>query len=125
MSQLNQCLMSEAGLSPAMPEIMTVKGESAWEERVCSTSNSLDERVKVLLEALPCPQHRLCQILSPQDLRELARPDRCRQVVRDKWKKLFHKLYLVIRDFSEVFQQKFDIGDYSAAIHENQRCKVS
>ena len=103
-------------------DILTVKGEPAWEDRVCAT-RSLDERVGILLEALPCPSHRVCQILSPEVLRRLARPDQCRQVARDLWKNLFHKLYLMIRDFSDVLQQKFDIGKYST-VHQNHRCKV-
>ena len=53
----------------------------------------------------------------------LARPDKCFQVARDLWKNLFHKLYLINRDFSDVFQLKFDIGNYST-MQENQRCKV-
>ena len=66
----------------------------------------------------------VCQILSPEVLQMLARPDKCFQVARDLWKNLFHKLYLINRDFSDVFQLKFDIGNYST-MQENQRCKVS
>lgn len=104
-------------------DFLSVHGEPDWEDRVCSTK-SLNDRVRVLLEALPCPQHRVCQILSPETLRRLAREEEeCKRVARDLWKNVFHKLYLMIHDFSDVFQQKFDIGEYSA-MHENQRCKV-
>ena len=79
------------------------------------------------MEALPCPHHKVCQILSPNVLRSLARPpDICRQVARDLWKNLFHKLFLMIRDFSDVFQQKLDLGQYNSLNDEEniQRCKV-
>ena len=69
----------------------------------------------------------MCQILSPDVLRNLARPtDKCRQVARDLWKNLFHKLFWMIRDFSDVFQQKLDLGQYNSLNDEEniQRCKV-
>ena len=122
----HQCLHKELETSDgeATPHIYTVKGALEWERRVCEETDTLDLRVKELLKALPCPQHKVCQILSPEDLQELAKPPKqCRQKAQDLWKNLFHKLYLIIRDFSDVFQQKFDIGNYSA-MHENQRCKV-
>ena len=117
-----QCLHEDALSGSAQHDILSVQGESAWEDRVCATS-TLNDRVHVLLEALPCSQHRVCQILSPTLLRRLARPDECRQVARDLWRNVFHKLYLMIRDFSDVLQQKFDIGDYST-MHQNEMCKV-
>lgn len=122
---LNQpnCINEELYHQHANNSFLSVKGEPEWEDRVCAT-RTLDERVRVLLEALPCPHHRVCQILSPELLRRLARPDQCRNVARNLWRNLFHKLYLMIRDFSDVLQQKFDIGDYST-MHQNQRCKVS
>ena len=103
-------------------DILSLQGESAWEDRVCAT-RTLNDRVHVLLEALPCHLHRVCQILSPTLLQRLARPDECRQVARDLWRNVFHKLHLMIRDFSDVLQQKFDIGNYST-MHENEMCKV-
>lgn len=122
-ANFRQCLQEDL-LNPMAEDILTVKGEPEWEDRVCATT-TLDQRVHVLLEALPCPQHRVCQILSPQDLRELARPDQCRQVARNLWKTKFHRLYLMIRDFSDVLQQKFDIGEYSSVNEQHQqRCKV-
>ena len=117
-----QCLHEDVLGSTAQHDILSVQGESAWEDRVCATS-TLNDRVHVLLEALPCPQHRVCQILSPTLLRRLARPDECRQVARELWRNVFHKLYLMIRDFSDVLQQKFDIGDYWT-MHRNEMCKV-
>jgi hypothetical protein len=107
-------------------DILTVKGEPEWEDRVCSTI-TLDARVRELLKALDqsCPDHRVCQILSPEILQRLARPEQCRKEARNLWKNVFHKLYVMIRDFSDVLQQKFDIGDYSLdRIEQNQRCKV-
>ena len=117
-----QCLHEDVLGWSSQPDILSLQGESAWEDRVCAT-RTLNDRVHVLLEALPCPQHRVCQILSPTLLRRLARPDQCRQVARDLWRNVFHKLYLMIRDFSDVLQQKFDIGDYTT-MHENEMCKV-
>ena len=114
---------------PATPggPLTGYKGELEWEDRVCSTS-TLDDRVRELLKALDqtCPDHKVCQILSPEILQRLARPDQCRLEARDLWKTVFHRLYLMIRDFSDVLQQKFDIGDYSLFenIQQNQRCKV-
>lgn len=119
-SHLFQCL-EKSYPNHVTPDVMTFHGAVEWADRVCNTT-TLDERVRLLLEALPCPQHRLCQVLSPSDLVDIARPDKCHDVVHTKWRTLFHKLYVVIRDFSEVFQHKFDIGDYSA-MYENQRCK--
>ena len=104
-----------------------LKGEPEWEDKVCSTS-TLDARVRELLRALDksCPDHRVCQVLSPEILQRLARPEQCRTEARNLWKNVFHKLYVIIRDFSDVLQQKFDIGDYSLEekIERNQRCKV-
>lgn len=123
-ANFRQCLQEDLLNPMAELDILSVKGEPEWEDRVCATT-TLDQRVHVLLEALPCPQHRVCQILSPQDLRELARPDQCRQVARNLWKTKFHKLYLMIRDFSDVLQQKFDIGEYSSVNEHHQHwCKV-
>ena len=113
-------------MNSALNKIFIFSGVAEWVERVCN-KNNLDERVQVLLEALPCPQHKVCQILSPNVLRNLARPpDQCRQEARDLWKNLFHKLFWMIRDFSDVFQQKLDLGQYNFLNDEEniQRCKV-
>ena len=121
-----QCLHEDVVASSSQhADILSLQGESAWEDRVCAT-RTLNDRVHVLLEALPCHLHRVCQILSPTLLQRLARPDECRQVARDLWRNVFHKLHLMIRDFSDVLQHKFDIGDYSLHedIQQNQRCKV-
>lgn len=118
-----QCLHEDVVASSSQhADILSLQGESAWEDRVCAT-RTLNDRVHVLLEALPCHLHRVCQILSPTLLQRLARPDECRQVARDLWRNVFHKLHLMIRDFSDVLQQKFDIGNYST-MHENEMCKV-
>ena len=104
-----------------------IKGEPEWEDRVCSKS-TLDARVKELLKALDqsCPDHKVCQVLSPEILQRLARPEQCRKEARHLWRNVFHKLYVMIRDFSDVLQQKFDIGDYSLEekIEQNQQCRV-
>ena len=108
--------------------ILTVKAEPEWEDRVCTTT-TLDSRVQELLKALDntCPDHQVCQILSPEVLRRLARPELCREEARRLWKHVFHDLNMKIRDFSDVLQHKFDIGDYSLeeTKQQNQRCKVS
>ena len=68
-STFHQCLQED--LLDPLEDILTVKGESSWEDRVCAT-RTLDDRVRVLLEALPCPAHRVCQILSPEVLRPVS-----------------------------------------------------
>ena len=104
------------------PHIMTPEGASEWLNRVCS-ANQLDQRVKELLNALiSCPQHKVCQVLSPEELRNLGDDKTCRHEAGRLWKR-FHQIFLVIRDFSDVFQEKFDTADYSVIFNSNQ-CQV-
>ena len=101
---------------------MTPEGASEWLNRVCS-ANQLDQRVKELLNALiSCPQHKVCQFLSPEELRNLGDDKTCRHEAGRLWKR-FHQIFLVIRDFSDVFQEKFDTADYSVIFNSNQ-CQV-
>jgi hypothetical protein len=93
-----------------------------WLNRVCS-AGTLDRRVKELLSALlSCPQHRVCQILSPEELRNLSDNTLCRQQASKLFLR-FKDIFLVIRDFSDVFQEKFDTADYSVIFNSNQ-CQV-
>jgi len=104
------------------PYIMTHHGAIEWMDRVCS-ANSLDQRVRELLSALwSCPQHRVCQILSPEELRNLSDNKLCRHEASKLWTR-FRNIFLVIRDFSDVFQEKFDTADYSVIFNSNQ-CQV-
>ena len=101
---------------------LTWQGERPWEEAVCNAT-SLDRRVKLLLEQSPCDQHKVCQILSPTDLRDLASDATCRKVVRETWFEKFHRIHRILVDFEEVFLKKFDIDKYSV-MHEVEQCKV-
>ena len=101
---------------------LTWKGEHEWAERVCSQP-SLDERVKALLKESPCDQHRVCQVLSPSELRDIGSDSRCRRAVKETWFKRFHAIHKILVDFEEVFVKKFDIDQYSV-MHEVKQCKV-
>ena len=106
------------------PEMMTIKGSLRWIDRVCNAS-TLDRRVRELLTAIwLCPQHKVCQILSPEELRNLGGDDHlCRYQASKLWQR-FRNIFLVIRDFSDVFQEKFDTADYSVIFNSNQ-CQAS
>ena len=101
---------------------MTLHGATEWVDRVCS-ANQLDQRVMELLTALEyCPRHKVCQILSPDELRRLSDDNSCRQEAERLWSR-FHKIFLVNRDFSDVFQEKFDTANYSVSFNSSH-CQV-
>lgn len=106
------------------PEVMTMHGSMHWIDRVCNAS-TLDRRVKELLTAVwLCPQHKVCQILSPEELRNLGgNGHQCKHQASKLWHR-FRNIFLVIRDFSDVFQEKFDTADYSVIFNSNQ-CQAS
>jgi hypothetical protein len=122
-SKLYECLAKEW---PDLdtPRIMTLEGMSEWVTEVCSAER-LDERVKVLLKAIwLCPHHMVCQVLSPSELKNLGGQDKaCRHEAMKLWDR-FHKIFLVIRDFNDVFKPKFDLPDYSVMFNSTQ-CQVS
>jgi len=121
-TKLYECLATEW---PDLdtPDIMTLEGMSHWVSEVCSAER-LDERVKVLLKAIwLCPHHMVCQVLSPSELKNLGGPDKaCRHEAMKLWDR-FHKIFLVIRDFNDVFKPKFDLPDYSVMFNSTQ-CQV-
>ena len=121
-SPLFECRDSQQWPGLQTPDVMSFQGSMAWIDRVC-TSSTLDRRVKELLTALwLCPQHKVCQILSPEELRNLSDDHLCRQEASKLWHR-FRNIFLVIRDFSDVFQEKFDTADYSVIFNSNQ-CQV-
>lgn len=118
-----QCLQNDPRLQRGRQfSGLTWQGEHAWAEEVCSAA-SLDRRVKLLLAQSPCDQHKVCQVLSPTDLWDLARDATCRDAVKTKWFKRFHHIHRILVDFEEVFLKKFDIDKYSV-MHEVEQCKV-
>ena len=74
---------------------------------------TLEDRVrKILKQGLKgiCDDHLVCEIFSPQDLRDIGDPDsaKCRTAVNRWWRK-FHRLFISIRNFEEIYQPKFDL----------------
>ena len=74
---------------------------------------TLEDRVrKILKQGLKgiCDDHLVCEIFSPQDLRNIGDPDsaKCRTAVKSWWRK-FHRLFISIRNFEEIYQPKFDL----------------
>ena len=99
---------------------------------------TLDQRVKELLRRGlkgVCDDHLVCEILSPVDLQEIGSNniETCITAVK-RWWKVFHRLFVAIRDFGEIFQHKFDINKYSIMYNistndtsikkENNPCQV-
>ncbi len=85
----------------------------------------MDSRVRELLRANPCPRHRVCQVLSPRDLKGVASGDArvCRRTVEGWWRR-FHAIHKALVEFERVFTHKLDIGDFSV-MHEVEQCQVS
>ena len=91
-------------------------------EKLCNAT-SIDKRVKMLLSTSPCDLHKVCQVLSPQDLQEISsEPLVCKEAVRRWWKK-FHTINKAILDFEKIFTTSLDIDQYSVMFNV-QRCKV-
>lgn len=97
----------------------------AWVNEICCNAEqkkkgicqkedkTLEDRVrKILKQGLKgiCDDHLVCEIFSPQDLRNIGDPDSatCRTAVKSWWKR-FHRLFISIRNFEEIYQPKFDL----------------
>lgn len=104
--------------------VLRVKNGADWSNDVCSTY-PLDKRVKKMLLASPCDQHRVCQVLSPQDLQQIASDKAtCIRNV-DSWWKKFHNISRALLDFDYVFTTSLDIDKYSVSHDINvEECKV-
>ena len=124
----------------------------AWENEICCNAEqkkkglcnredmTLDDRVrKILKQGLAgiCDDHLICEIFSPQDLRNIGDPNSatCRTAVKSWWKR-FHRLFISIRNFEEIYQPKFDLlfeyqSDYNQTYSDEHKtnynftkCKV-
>ena len=74
---------------------------------------TLEQRVNKLLKgglAGMCEHHLVCEILSPVDLHEIGSNNfrTCSMAVK-RWWKVFHRLFVSIRNFEEIYQPKFDL----------------
>ena len=84
-----------------------------WEKEICKKSDkSLEYRVKKILDGGLkgiCDEHYVCEIFSPEDLQKIGSNDlrQCSGVVNKWWRK-FHRLYISIRHFEQIYQPKFD-----------------
>ncbi len=120
--QQHQCLRYLSHLLPLESPLHLHNGPS-WVRRVCSRRD-LDSRVRELLRANPCPQHQVCQVLSPRDLQGIASGDaaECAATV-ERWWRTFHAIRKALVEFERIFTTRFDIGDFSV-MHEVDQCKV-
>ena len=96
----------------------------SWAQRVCSQA-TLEARVRLLLSESPCERHRVCQVLSPADLRGVESDERrvCMRRV-EKWWKVFHAVEMAVLDFDKAFITSLDASQYSV-MYDVKRCKVS
>ena len=94
-----------------------------WENEICcdivhekkgkctKADKDLSQRVRKILDrglAGICNDHLVCEIFSPEDLQNIAGSyTTCRTAV-SKWWKRFHRLFVSIRNFEELYQPKFD-----------------
>ncbi len=120
--QPQQCLRYLSHLLPVESPLHLHNGPD-WVRRVCSRRD-LDSRVRELLRANPCPQHQVCQVLSPRDLKGVASGDEreCVETV-ERWWRTFHAIRKALVEFERIFTTRLDIGGFSV-MHEVEQCKV-
>jgi hypothetical protein len=117
----SHCLQRGKGIERI--HALTINGSKEYSEQVCN-ARTLDQRVRVLLEASPCKQHRLCQVLSPEDLRSIASDfHACKHTVLHKWWVRFKHIEDILVDFDDVLSEKFSIGGFSV-VYDVEQCRV-
>lgn len=118
---LHQCLRH----LDYMPEdsVFHYSQGSTWLRQVCQ-ADQIDKRVSLLLESSPCHLHRVCQVLSPHDLKGIASGDvnTCLRTVEQWWKK-FHNISRALVEFDKIFTTSLDIDQYSV-MFDVEECKV-
>jgi len=107
---------------PPPPRLLLLRDGPSWARRACAEP-ALDARVRALLAASPCVAHRVCQVLSPADLRGIASDAPTCIRAAEHWWRLFHVVSKALVEFDAIFTTSLDIHRFSV-MYDVAECKV-